>query len=74
VDIDAGGDASYAVQIQATKTFEGQSATVAAHFTLVFAHKGRVVYEISSRATGAAHDPEEMSAFAESAAARIRQE
>lgn len=74
VSVDAAGDSSHAFQIQATKTYQGQSAPGVAQYTLLFASKGRIVFEISSRGTGEPLDPEEMSAFAQNAAARIRQQ
>ena len=73
ISVDAAGDTAYAVQIEATKAFAGQSARGVAQYTLVFASKGRAVYEISLRGSGEPPDLEEVTTVTQNAGARIRQ-
>lgn len=74
ISVNAGGDASSAFQVQAAKTLTGHGGQTIVQYTLVFASKGRVGFEMFIQGSGDPVDPNEVADFAQNAAARIRQQ
>ncbi len=75
VTVDAPGDKTYAYQIKTTGKLTGQAGSEQAlYFTLVFAKKGRIGYQISAQGSGEPPDPAEDAAYAQKAAAKIKQQ
>jgi hypothetical protein len=75
VTVDAPGDKTYAFQIKTTGTVTGQAGSEEAlYFTLVYAKQGRVGYQLSVQGSGEPPDPAEDVAYAQKAAAKIKQQ
>ena len=75
VTVDAPGDKTYAFQIKTTGKVTGQAGSEEAlYFTLVYAQKGRVGYQLSVQGSGEPPDPAENAAYAQKAAAKIKQQ
>lgn len=74
ISVAAPGDKSYAFEVTAVGKVTGQDgAVVNVVFTLVFARKGRVGYQITASGT-APLDAAELSGYVEKAAAKIKQQ
>lgn len=75
VTVAAPGDKSYAFQITTTGKVTGQAGSEETlYFTLVFAKKGRIGYQISAQGSGEPPDPAGDAAYAKKAAEKIKQQ
>jgi hypothetical protein len=75
VTVAAPGDKTYAFQITTTGKVTGQAGSEQTlYFTLVFAKKGRVGYQISAQGSGALPDPADDAPYAQKAAEKIKQQ
>ena len=74
IALDAPGDKSYAFVVRTTGKAPGQEGDLAVVFTLVYARKGRIGYQLVVTGSGEPLDPAEIAAYAQKAAAKVKQQ
>ena len=74
IALDAPGDTSYAFVVRTTGNAPGQEGDLVLVFTLVYARKGRIGYQITVTGSGEPLDPAEIATYAQKAAAKVKQQ
>ena len=74
ITLDVPGDKSYAFEVGATGRATGQDGSLGFVFSLVYARKGRIGYQITVTGSGEPLVPSEVAIYVQKAAAKIKQQ